>query len=79
MCTVSIYELKAKLSKYISLLESGKEKEIKVTKNGTFVATIIPPEECKNILVGSGKSLIEGKSYKLKGKEFDDITSLFGF
>ena len=79
MCTVSIYELKAKLSKYISLLETGKEKEIKVTKNGNFVATIIPPKECKNTLVGSGKDLIEGKSYKLKGKEFDDITSLFGF
>ena len=79
MCTVSIYELKAKLSKYISLIESGEEKEIKVTKNGNLVATIIPPEECANILVGSGKDLVKGKSYKVKGKEFDDINSLFGF
>ena len=78
MCTVSIFELKAKLSKYISLLETGKEKEIKVTKNGVFVATIIPPNECKKILIGSGRDLIKEKSYKIKGKEFEDINSLFG-
>lgn len=78
MCTVSVYELKTQLSKYISMIESGKEDKIEITKNGVHVATIVPQKKKKSLIgIGVGKTDIT--DYKLDGPEFDDIPTLFGF
>ncbi|MBE6141647.1 MAG: hypothetical protein E7175_02285 [Erysipelotrichaceae bacterium] len=78
MCTVSVYELKTQLSKYISMLESGKEDKIQITKNGVLVATIIPQKKKKSI-IGIGVGKIDCNDYKLDGPEYDDIPVLFGY
>ncbi len=78
MCTVSVYELKTQLSKYISMIESGKEDKIEVTKNGVLVATIIPTKKKKSI-IGIGEGKINCTDYKLDGPEYDDIIGLFGY
>ena len=78
MCTVSVYELKTQLSKYLAMIESGKEDKIEITKNGNPIATIVPQTKKKTIIgIGVGKTDI--KDYKLDGPEFDDITTLFGY
>ena len=78
MCTVSVYELKTQLSKYLSLLESGKEDKIEVTKNGVPIATIYPQKKKKSI-IGIGVGKIDCKDYKLDGPEYDDVPALFGY
>ena len=77
MCTVSVYELKTQLSKYISMIESGKEEKIEITKNGVPVATIIPKQKQKSI-IGALKHL-NIKECRVDGPEFDDIPGLFGY
>ena len=78
MCTVSVYELKTQLSKYINMIENGKEDKIEITKNGVPVATIVPKQQKKSI-IGIGVGKIDCSDYKLDGPEFDDIPALFGY
>ena len=73
---VSIYELKTQLSKYISLIEDGKEEEIEVTKNGKIVASIIAKQQ-KRPIFNAGKELFGDVHYKVKGSEYDDINNSF--
>ena len=51
--SVSIYELKTQLSKYIALIEQGIEEEIEVTKNGKIVAILASKKEKKPIFNGN--------------------------
>ena len=78
MCTVSIYEAKTQLSKYVALIESGQEKEITILKNGKKVAKIISFEEKECRRLGAGKALSEPKPFVLKD-DHDDIGGLFGY
>lgn len=79
MCSVNIYELKTNLSKFIELLESGKEEEIVVCRYDKKIAKLVlfKDEELKP-RVGCGKGLIEEKEFELK-KGFEDIPQLFGY
>ena len=79
MCKVNIYELKTNLSKYIDMLETGKEKEIIICRYDKKVAKIsIFNEENKKPRIGGGKGIMEDKDFELK-KGFEDISQLFGY
>lgn len=79
MCKVNIYELKANLSKYIELLESGKESEIIISRYDKKIAKItLLADESKKDLIGCGGKKLEGKKFELK-KGFEDIPELFGY
>lgn len=74
--SVSIYELKTQLSKYIALIESGKEEEIEITKNGKIVASIIAKKE-KRPIFNAGRELLGDINFIVKGPQYDDINSSF--
>ena len=76
MCSVSIYELKTQLSKYITLIEEGKEEEIEITKNGKVVASIRPKKQKKPIF-NAGKEKLGDIDYVVKGAVYDDIVKSF--
>ena len=79
MCTVNIYEAKTNLSKYIDMLESGKENEIILARRGQKVAKIILFEEEEALpRLGCGKGILKDVPFVLKSPEFDDITEEFG-
>lgn len=57
MESVSIYEAKTQLSKYVSLIETKKEDTIVICKNGKPVAQIVPFVEKKEKRLGIAKGL----------------------
>jgi len=69
METVSIYEVKTQLSKYISMLENKEKDSIIITKNGNPVAEIIPFVERKEKRLGIAKGLWRDVSEE----EFNDF------
>ena len=77
MCTVNIYELKTNLSKYIDLLEQGKESEIIICKYDKKIAKISLYEDDLP-RVGAGKAVLKDVAFELK-KGFEDIPGLFGY
>ena len=74
--SVSIYELKTQLSKYIALLEEGKEEEIEITKNGKVVASILPKRQKRDIF-NVGKELYGDIKIQIKGDMYDDVVNSF--
>ena len=79
MCRVNIYEAKTNLSKYVEMLETGKEDEIIITRYDKVVAKLtLFKNEKDNIRVGAGKGYLSGKPYILKMPD-DDLPSLFGY
>lgn len=79
MCKVNVYEAKTNLSRYIELLESGKEKEVIITRYGKEVAvlslinTITPKKR-----VGAALGILEKKDFDLKS-EFNDLNKEMGY
>ena len=75
METVSIYEAKTQLSKYINLILSKEKDSIVITKSGVPVAEIIPFTEKKERRLGAAKGLWK----EMSQEEFNDfdIASLF--
>lgn len=57
MNTLSIYEAKTQLSKYVSLIETKQETSFVITKNGKPVAEIIPYVEKKERRIGIAKGV----------------------
>lgn len=57
MCIVNVYDAKTNFSKYLEMLESGKEKEIVVARYGKKIAKIvlIDAEETP-MRIGAGKA-----------------------
>ena len=79
MCKVNIYEAKTNLSKYVEMLESGKEEEIVITRYDKKVAKIVLYSEKKNVKrIGAGKDLMANVDYVLKSDEYG-INDLFGY
>ena len=78
MLTISVTELRIHLSKYVSMIESGKEEIIQITKNGTPIATMTPYNK-KNSLLGLGVGKSNCVDYRLDGPEFNDIPKEFGY
>ena len=74
--SVSIYELKTQLSKYIALIEQGIEEEIEVTKNGKIVALLSSKKEKKPIF-NAGKKQLGNLDYVVKDPVYDDINNGF--
>lgn len=74
--SVSIYELKTQLSKYITLIEEGKESEIEITKNGKVVACIKSKSEKKPIF-NAGKQMFGNIDYKVNDPAYDDVINAF--
>ena len=72
---VSISELRIQLSKYIALLEEGKE-EIEITKNGKVVASILPKRPKKDIF-NVGKELYGDIKIQIKGDMYDGVVNSF--
>lgn len=66
MCKVNVYELKTNISKYLELLESGKEKEITICRYGKKIAVISPFEaDSSKKRLGAAKGLLKYKEFNL--------------
>lgn len=79
MCRVNMYEAKTNLSKYVEMLESGKEEEIIITRYDKVVAKLtLFKNEKDNARVGAGKDYLSDKPFILKLRD-DDLPSLFGY
>ena len=72
MESVSIYEVKTQLSKYISMLENKEKDSIVITKNGVPVAEIFPYVERKEKRIGIAKGLWR----EVSEEEFNDFDML---
>lgn len=78
MCTVNIYEAKTNLSKYVEMLEQGKEEEIIITRYDKEVARLTLFKNKKDkVRLGAGVGYLEKKPFILKFE--DDLPSLFGY
>ena len=79
MCKVNIYEAKTNLSKYVEMLETGKEEEIVITRYDKKVAKIILFEQKNSVKrLGAAKGILEDKPFVLKGDD-DELATLFGY
>ena len=78
MCEVSIYEAKTQFSKYVQLLEDGKEEAIIILKNGKPVAKIVKNDSAKGMRLGAGLVDGEPKAFTLKDPT-DGMEALFGY
>ena len=79
MCKVNIYEAKTNLSKYIEMLETGKEEEIIITRYDKKIAKIVLFTEKAGVKrLGAAKGILDEKPFTLKD-ENDDLSSLFGY
>lgn len=79
MISVNVYELKTNLSKYIEMLESGKEETIVVCRYDKKVAQItLYRKDEKKPRLGCGIGLLEPQKFELK-KGFEDIAQTFGY
>ena len=80
MCRVNIYEAKANLSKYVQMLENGKEKEIVLTRYGKEIAVINPiNSNKKKKRVGAALGILEKKEFNLKDPDFEEINKRMGY
>ena len=70
MIEINVYEAKTQLSKYLSMLSSGQEKEIIIMKNGKRIARLIP-EKPMGVRLGAGSYRGEFKDHDLKDPIFD--------
>lgn len=68
MSTVNMLEAKTHLSKLVEAVESGREKEIILARNGKAVARIVPLEQPKRRQLG----MYEGRYPGLSLDHFDD-------
>lgn len=79
MCKVNIYDLKTNFSKYIELLEKGKEEEIIVSRYGKKVARItLYNEEKKTKRLGAALGKLEYMPFSLEDPD-DEIAKSFGY
>lgn len=79
MIVTNITEFKTNLSKFIRLLESGKEEEIVICRgNEKILKMVLFDGDEKNQRVGVAKGQLEDKEFELK-KGFEDIPQLFGY
>ncbi len=79
MAKVNIYEAKTNLSKYIEMLESGKEEEIVITRYDKKVAKIILFKSgAKKKRLGAALGILPKKDFALKDPEYK-IDELFGY
>ena len=79
MCKVNIYEAKTNLSKYVEMLETGKEEEIIITRYDKKIAKIVLFTEKVGVKrLGAAKGILDEKPFTLKD-ENDDLSSLFGY
>ena len=79
MCRVNIYEAKTNLSKYVEMLETGKEDEIIITRYDKVVAKLtLFKNEKDTVRVGAAKGYLNEKPFILKMPD-DDLPSLFGY
>ena len=77
MESVSIYEVKTQLSKYISMLENKERDSIVITKNGVPVAEIFPYVERKERRIGIAKGLWRDVSEE-EFNDFDMLSLMMG-
>ena len=77
METVSLYEAKTQLSKYISLLLNKEKESIIITRNGVPVAEIIPYVEKKERRIGIAKGLWKDVSEE-EFNNFDMLSLMMG-
>lgn len=78
MCIANVYELKTNISKYLELLESGKEKEIIICRYGKKIAIISSYDNSnKKKRIGAAIGKIKYKDFSLE----DDgtIANEFGY
>ena len=67
MCKVNIYEAKTNLSKYVEMLESGKEEEIIITRYDKKVARIVLyKESASKKRLGAAKGIVEEREFVTK-------------
>ena len=79
MRKVNIYEAKTNLSKYVEMLESGKEDEIIITRYDKKVAVIkLYKEETKKKRLGAAIGILVKKDFVLKDPSYN-IEELFGY
>ena len=76
MCKVSIYEAKTNLSKYLDMLEKGKESEIIIARYDKIVAKLVLAEE-KQLPLGLGRKMFGKKRINLD-VDNDEIIKEFG-
>ena len=79
MCEINLYEAKANLSKYVSMLVEGKEKDVLILRNGKPVARLIPfEEETKKKRLGAGLLFDDYQPFVVKDAS-DESAKLFGY
>ena len=71
MPKVNMLEAKTTLSKLVEAVESGKEKEIILARNGKPVARIVPLEEVPLVDVSKRLGIAEGEFGDFTLEEFD--------
>ena len=81
MCKVNIYEAKTNLSKYLQMLEEGKEEEIIITRYDKKIAKIVLCNEDKDVKrLGAGIGILPDVPYTLDDPELDaEIAKEFGY
>ena len=79
MAYSNISQAKQKLSAYVSAVESGKESEVIITRNGKAVAKIVPFQEEEPIRLGAGLLFMDPKPFVVKSEEYDDYAKQFGY
>lgn len=79
MAKVNIYEAKTNLSKYVEMLESGKEEEIIITRYDKKVAKIVLfKSNAKKKRLGAAIGFLPKKDFVLKDQSYE-IEGLFGY
>ena len=79
MAKVNIYEAKTNLSKYVEMLESGKEEEIVITRYDKKVARIVLyKDSASKRRLGAAKGIVEERAFVTKDPAYgteDDFGS----
>lgn len=79
MAKVNIYEAKTNLSKYIEMLESGKEEEIVITRYDKKVAKIVLfKSNAKKKRLGAAIGMLNKADFVLKDPIYR-VDELFGY
>ena len=80
MYRVNIYEAKTNLSKYIEMLETGKEKEVIIMRYGKEIAVITKyDQQKKKKRLGAAIGILEKKEFNLKDPSFDEVYKGMGY
>ena len=78
MCKVNVYELKTNISKYLELIENGKEKEVIICRYGKKIAVISAYEQNKKTKrLGAAKGVLEQMEFSLE--DDGSIAKEFGY